>query len=63
MPTARARYRRRPVYDQLARGEVERYSPAESATITPPTPEFLLLTDGASFLLLTDGTSRLQLAG
>lgn len=59
-PTARARYRRRPVNDQLARGDVDRYSPGDGGNApTPPSDSFILQEDGSSMFLLEDGTSLL----
>lgn len=38
MPTARSRYRRRPVLDQLARGQVERATSSRTTVATPVDP-------------------------
>lgn len=60
MPTARARYRQRPVLETLERGDLERDNPGGGSP-EPPDPSGLLLNDGSSFLLLTN-TDRLLLA-
>lgn len=63
MPTARARFRNRPVEATLVGDQIERFIPPfqNPGVVPPPTTDALLLTTG-DFLLLTDGSSHLLLA-
>lgn len=53
-PTARARFRQRPVIYDLARGDVDRYNPGDGGNApTPPASSSFLLETGDILLLET----------